>query len=82
MNKLMFGKLISKLQLSKSPEEREGKKYALIMDNFSMHKPTLIFSIYNSHCVSIFFLLELLSNMAQLHAFSCHQLGKYLRIEI
>ena len=73
----MFGKQISKLQLSKSPEEREGKKYALIMDNFSMHRPTfstLIFSI--NFYFRFFFLLELLSNMAQLHAFSCHQLGK------
>ena len=39
MSKLMFGKLISKLQLSKSPEEREGEKHALILNNFSMHRP-------------------------------------------
>ena len=66
----MFGKLISKLQLSKSPEEREGKKCVLILmilNNFSMHRPIL--------CLK-FFLPELLSNMSELHAFSCHQLVK------
>ena len=57
MSKLMFGKLISKLQLSKSTEEREGK----IMCNFTFGIPILV------HELQIIKLTRVLSRTAIKH---------------
>ena len=81
MSKLTFGKLISKLQLSKSPEEREGilSKCIQVIQNMEISHFVHHCSSVTCTCtklINVLFFPELLSNMAQLHAFSCHQLGK------
>ena len=47
MSKLMFGKLISKLQLSKSPEEREGKRLWSGPTQFDTHRCCVLASLVN-----------------------------------
>ena len=71
MSKLMFGKLISKLQQSKSPDEREGK---------AKDRLKLLHTLYTElidKCVCVFS-TEVLTNVAHHYAFSCHQLGEYM----
>ena len=48
MSKLMFGKLISKLQLSKSPEEREGKRLWSGPTQFDTHRCCVHVCVLNS----------------------------------